>query len=100
MLSKRQAEWVPDCLYYFNIDYLDTAAERVKSAGGRILEGPLELPGGSWIARCMDPQGAAFAVQGKRSRNNIARTPASEVAWSTEWSGISSRGRLVTKPRG
>jgi predicted enzyme related to lactoylglutathione lyase len=99
MLAKRPAEPVPFWLYYFNIDDLDTAAERVKSAGGRILEGPLELPGGSWIARCMDPQGAAFAVQGKRSRDNIAKAPASEVGWSTEWSGFSSRGRLVTKPR-
>ncbi len=100
MLAKRPAEPVPFWLYYFNIDDLDAAAERVKSAGGQILEAPLELPGGSWFARCMDPQGAAFAVQGKRSRNNSARAPASEVGWSTEWSGISSRGRLVTKPRG
>ena len=30
----------------------------------------------------------------------IARAPASEVGWSTEWGGISSRGRLVVnKPR-
>jgi predicted enzyme related to lactoylglutathione lyase len=100
MLAKRPTEPVPFWLYYFNIDDLDAAAERVKGAGGQILGGPLELPGGSWIARCRDPQGATFAVQGKRSQNNIARTPASEVAWSTEWSGISSRGRLVTKPRG
>jgi hypothetical protein len=100
MLAKRPTEPVPFWLYYFNIDDLDAAAERVKSAGGQILEAPLELPGGSWIARCVDPQGAAFAVQGKRSRNNIARAPAPEVGWSTEWSGISSRGRLVTKPRG
>jgi hypothetical protein len=100
MLAKRPAEPIPFWLYYFNVDDLDAAAERVKSAGGQILEAPLELPGGSWFARCMDPQGAAFAVQGKRSRNNSARAPASEVGWSTEWSGISSRGRLVTKPRG
>jgi hypothetical protein len=100
MLAKRPAEPVPFWLYYFNVDDLDAAAERVKSAGGQILEAPLELPGGSWFARCMDPQGAAFAVQGKRSRNNSARAPASEVGWSTEWSGISSRGRLITKLRG
>jgi hypothetical protein len=58
------------------------------------LEGPLELPEGIWIVRCTDPQGAAFALQGRRSRNSL------EVGWSAEWSGISSRGRLVTKPRG
>ena len=68
--------------------------ERVKAGGGRSLEGPLELPGGSWIARCADPQGAMFALQGKRSQ-------VSQIGWSTEWSGFSSRGRLVApKPRG
>ena len=67
----------------------------------QVFEGPLELPGGSWVARCRDPQGAAFALQGKRSRDGIARAPASEVGWSTAWGGISSRGRLVvTTPRG
>jgi uncharacterized protein len=100
MFAKRPIEPVPFWLYYFNVDDLDTAVERVKRAGGHILEGPLELPGGGWIARCRDPQGALFALQGQRSRESIARVPASEVGWSTEWSGISSRGRLVTKPRG
>ena len=41
------------------------AAERVKVCGGRILEGPLEVPG-AWIARCEDPQGAMFALMGPR----------------------------------
>ena len=34
---------------------------------GRILSGPRQVPGGSWILQCMDPQGAMFAlVAGKR----------------------------------
>ena len=28
----------------------------------RILNGPLQVPGGSWIVQCMDPQGAMFAL--------------------------------------
>ena len=35
---------------------------RVKKAGGQILNGPMEVPGGSWIAQCLDPQGAMFAM--------------------------------------
>lgn len=99
MFTKRPVEPVPYWLYYFNIDDIDAAAERVKNAGGEIFEGPFEVPGGSWIARCTDPQGAIFALQGKRSQDAIARDPAAEVGWSTAWSGISSRGRLVAKPR-
>jgi uncharacterized protein len=100
MFTKRPVEPVPYWLYYVNIGDIDAAAERVRSGGGQIFEGPFEVPGGSWIARCIDPQGAIFALQGKRSQDGIARDPASQVGWSSEWKGISSRGRLVTKPRG
>ncbi len=61
---------MPFWLYYFNIDDIDAAAERVKAGGGRILEGPLEVRGG-WIARCTDPQGAMFALAGMRSDKAI-----------------------------
>jgi uncharacterized protein len=100
MFTKRPQEPVPFWLYYFNIGDIDAAAERVKTGGGRIFEGPHQLADGSWIARCTDPRGAFFALQGKSSQDGIRRDTASEVGWSTEWSGISSRGRLVTKPRG
>ena len=95
MFNKRPIDPVPFWLFYFNVGDIDAAVARVESAGGSIFEGPLEMPGGSWIARCRDPQGAAFALQGKRSQDGIARAPASEVGWSTAWGGISSRGRLV-----
>jgi hypothetical protein len=99
MFDKRPTDPVPFWLFYFNIGDIDAASERVEAAGGQVFEGPVELPGGSWVARCRDPQGAAFALQGKRGQQGIARAPASEVGWSTEWGGISSRGRLVvTKP--
>ena len=100
MLAKRPAEPVPFWLYYFNIDDIDAATARVKTGGGQLFEGPIEVPGGSWIARYVDPQGALFALQGQRSPDNIRRAQGSEIGWSTAWSGISSRGRLVTKPRG
>jgi uncharacterized protein len=93
MFNKRPIEPIPYWLNYFNIEDLDAAADRVKRAGGRIMEGPFEVPGGNWIARCRDSQGAAFALEGKR------RDGASEVSWSTEWDGFSSKGRLL-RPRG
>jgi uncharacterized protein len=62
---------VPFWLYYFNVPDIDAAAERVKAGGGQILEGPLEVPGGTRVARCTDPQGAMFALTGKRSDKAI-----------------------------
>jgi uncharacterized protein len=99
MCTKRAIEAVPFWLYYFNVGDIDLAVERVKAGGGELFEGPFEAPGNSWIVRCIDPQRAIFALQGKRSPDRIGRASGSEVGWSTEWSGISSRGRLITRPR-
>jgi uncharacterized protein len=58
-------------LYYFNIDSIDAAVQRVRLGGGQILDGPLELPGGSWIAQCSDPQGALFGLHGRRGQRAV-----------------------------
>jgi predicted enzyme related to lactoylglutathione lyase len=100
MFTKRPVEPIPYWLFYFNVGDIDAAAERVKRGGGQVFEGPFAVPEGSWIVRCIDPQGAIFALQGKRSRDAIAQDAASEIGRSSEWSGISSRGKLTTKPRG
>jgi hypothetical protein len=34
----------------------------VKSAGGQVIMGPMQVPGGSWIINGIDPQGAMFAL--------------------------------------
>jgi uncharacterized protein len=48
--------------YYFNVPAIDAAAERVKSAGGAVVNGPHEVPGPMYIIQCTDPQGAFFAL--------------------------------------
>jgi uncharacterized protein len=57
----------PFWLYYFNIGDVDATARRVRAGGGQVLDGPLEAPEGRWIILCADPQGAIFALEGKRS---------------------------------
>src|SRR5258708_12502553 len=64
MSTKPPAVPGPFWLYYFNVGDIDAAAARVKAGGGQILEGPAEAQGGNWIARCVDPQGAMFALAG------------------------------------
>ncbi|MEA2934859.1 MAG: uncharacterized protein QOD74_1505 [Variibacter sp.] len=53
---------MPAWIYYFNVEAIDAAAERVRKAGGQILKGPMEVPGPMWIVQCFDPQGAMFAL--------------------------------------
>jgi predicted enzyme related to lactoylglutathione lyase len=48
-------------LYYFNVAEIEPAAEKVKALGGAVSM-VHEVPGGTWIAHCTDPQGAAFAL--------------------------------------
>jgi uncharacterized protein len=55
----------PHWLQYVMVDSSTAAVERVKANGGQVLNGPMEVPGGDWIAQCLDPQGAAFAVHSK-----------------------------------
>ncbi|MFM2281884.1 MAG: hypothetical protein RLZZ444_4115, partial [Pseudomonadota bacterium] len=40
----------------------DAAIDRATSRGGKVLNGPHEVPGGSFIVNCLDPQGAAFSL--------------------------------------
>ena len=57
--------------YYFNVADIDAAGKRLATLGGRVLEGPLESPGGAWIVHCADPQGAVFALAGERNRSIV-----------------------------
>jgi predicted enzyme related to lactoylglutathione lyase len=55
---------VPTCYwgYYFNVDGIDEAITRVSTGGGKVVNGPMEVPGESWIVNCQDPQGAFFSL--------------------------------------
>lgn len=53
-------------LYYVNVDAIDAAMARVAEGGGKVINGPMQVPGGSWIAQCVDPQGAMFAMVAAR----------------------------------
>jgi uncharacterized protein len=71
MFTKPAAQPVPFWLYYFNVGDLDEAIRRVKAGGGRIVNGPIEVLGNRWILQCTDPQGAIFALVGKRTHNAV-----------------------------
>jgi uncharacterized protein len=53
----------PSWLSYVHVADCGRAVNVAKGAGGRLLHGPMEVPGGSWIALMNDPQSGAFAVQ-------------------------------------
>ena len=40
----------------------NAAAERIKANAARVVVGPMEVPGGSWVLQAQDPQGVTFAL--------------------------------------
>ena len=53
----------PRWLSYVSVANVNPAAAAVKHLGGTIVNGPMEVPTGDWIAMARDPQGGAFALQ-------------------------------------
>lgn len=52
----------PSWLSYICVENVDSAADAVKHAGGSVILGPMEVPGGDRIVQGLDPQGAWFAL--------------------------------------
>lgn len=54
--------------FAFTVPDIDAAMDAVKAGGGKITNGPMELPGdqGDWMIQTTDPQGAKAMFTGKR----------------------------------
>ncbi|MGD2068880.1 MAG: VOC family protein [Gemmatimonadota bacterium] len=57
----------PAWTYYFSVEDIERAAGAVEEGGGKVLNGPMEVPGGDRVAVCADPQGAVFALHARGS---------------------------------
>jgi predicted enzyme related to lactoylglutathione lyase len=62
MMTKPPQVPAPNWGFYFMVDAAGAAGERVKAAGGTVLQGPMQVPTGIWVLQAQDPQGAHFGV--------------------------------------
>lgn len=53
-----QPSWLP----YAHVPSVDAAVSVVEAGGGKVIQAPMEVPGGSRITVILDPAGAAFAL--------------------------------------
>lgn len=51
-------------LFYFGVRSIAAAKEAIVTGGGKVMNGPHQVPGGDWVVIAVDPQGAAFGVVG------------------------------------
>ncbi len=63
MMTRPDGTPGPMWQFYFLVHGAAAAAERIKASGGRVLNGPMEVPGGGWTLNAVDPQGALFSLR-------------------------------------
>lgn len=63
---KELAHVPPNWGIYFRVPDINAAVQRIEAGGGKILNGPMEVPGGDLVVNAMDPQGAAFSLHEKK----------------------------------
>jgi hypothetical protein len=78
----------PQWLSYVRVPNVDTLVAKITAAGGRIVNGPMDVPGNR-IVMCVDSQGAAFALHAKVA---VAKAPAAKSA-------SKPKARAKTRPK-
>ncbi|WP_102224411.1 VOC family protein [Acidimangrovimonas sediminis] len=56
----------PFWLVYFGVNDVAAALAGIEAQGGKVVNGPMEVPGPALVAQARDPQGGLFAVVGPK----------------------------------
>jgi predicted enzyme related to lactoylglutathione lyase len=48
--------------FFWTVESVRAATRRIEEAGGVLIHGPRQVPGGAWVIEARDPQSAAFAL--------------------------------------
>jgi len=75
------AYWVS----YVRVQDVSRTVEKVKAGHGSLAAGPMEVPGGDWIAQLFDPYGAMFAVHAMAEDVKSAERPGQETMITEVW---------------
>jgi len=62
MTSPKESPMPPMWIYYAQTQDLDAAIGRATKQGAKVMNGPMDVPGGGRVAQLTDPQGAVFAL--------------------------------------
>ncbi|MET3722762.1 VOC family protein [Sphingomonas trueperi] len=61
-IMPRMAEGPTGWGFYVRVDDVDAAKGRIEAAGGTVINGPMDVPGGERIVQALDPDGALFGL--------------------------------------
>ncbi|HTB66889.1 MAG TPA: VOC family protein [Steroidobacteraceae bacterium] len=78
--GKNLAPSWPRWLVYLTVPSVTAAVEAAKAAGGQVLNGPHQVPGGNWIAQIVDSHGVPVALHGPKEAAAASKAPAKTKA--------------------
>jgi predicted enzyme related to lactoylglutathione lyase len=82
--------WLP----YIYVKDVRKSTEMAKKAGAKVVNGPMEVPGGSWIVVLEDPSGAAIALH-----SQAAAAPAAKAGKTSAAKKTSAKKAARAKPK-
>ena len=86
--------WMP----YAMVKDAKASAATATANGGKIVNGPMEVPGGDWIAQGIDPQGAMFAVHSLKPAAAKKAAPAKKAAKKSAAKKAKAKPAKKSKP--
>jgi uncharacterized protein len=90
----------PRWLVYLAVPSVTAAVEAGLAAGGKLLNGPHEVPGGNCMAQIADPHGVVFAVHGPMvAAKPDAKTKPKPVEAKTQPSAKPPAAKSAPKPK-
>jgi hypothetical protein len=92
------ASW-PRWLVYLDVPSVTAAVEATKAAGGQLLNGPHQVPGGSWIAQVIDSHGVPVALHGPKEAAATAPATAANPKSKPKAKVAAAPAKAVAKPK-
>lgn len=85
--------WLP----YAIVKDAKAAAKAIEAAGGQVINGPMEVPGGDWIAAGIDTQGVMFAVHSRKATMSAAAAAPKPAKQPSKTSATAKRAKPAAK---
>jgi len=89
------SSWLP----YIRVGDARKVAETIKQRGGRVINGPMEVPGGDWIAQGTDLQGGMFAVHSSKPAASAPASASQPVKKAKPAKRAALKSKAATKSR-
>jgi uncharacterized protein len=97
--GKNLAPSWPRWLVYLSVPSVTAAVAAAKAAGGQVLNGPHQVPGGNWIAQVVDSHGVPVALHGPKDAAVAAPKASPKPKPKTKSAATATPVKAKAKPK-